>query len=229
MLDSQMAQLQLKLPYIEAFEPSADMPTLCIAEGQLIETMHILKNDPDLNFEMLIDVCGVDYLHYGVDDWQGHSVTSTGFTRAKKLQDDRKHSCWKKPRFAVVYHLLSLVFNTRIRIKVYVDEPSLQVPSVISLWPCADWFEREAFDLYGVVFTGHPDLRRLLTDYGFKGHPFRKDFPMQGHVEMIYDGEKGQCVYQPVSIHARVNIPKVIRKDNRYLSNEGVSKESSHA
>jgi NADH-quinone oxidoreductase subunit C len=229
MLDAQIAQLQSKLTYIEAIEASADMPTLCIAPNHLIETMQILKDDLECQYEMLTDVCGVDYLYYGVDDWRGNAVTSTGFTRAKRLADDRKTSSWEKPRFAVVYHLLSLEFNTRVRIKVYVEQDHMHVPSIISLWPSADWFEREAFDLYGFVFIGHPDLRRLLTDYGFKGHPFRKDFPMEGYEEMIYDGEKGQCAYQPVSIHARVNIPKVIRKDNRYLSSEGVAKEPSNA
>ena len=229
MLDSQLACLQAKLPNIEDIEVSSDMPTVCVSGNHLHETMTILRDDPELEYEMLSDLCGVDYLHYGVDDWRANAVTNTGFTRAKRLESDRKLSSWPKPRFAVVYHLLSIHHNRRVRIKVYVHENSMNVPSVTSLWPCADWFEREAFDLYGFVFVNHPDLRRLLTDYGFKGHPFRKDFPMEGYVEMIYDGEKGHCVYQPVSIQPRVNIPKVIRKDNRYLSNEGVAKEVSDA
>lgn len=229
MLDQQLTLLQSKLAHIEDVEAASDMPSICVAQDKLIETMKTLRDDPELHFEMLSDLCGVDYLYYGVDDWRGNATTNTGFTRAKRLQHEWHDSPWEKPRFAVVYHLLSIKHNKRVRVKVYLHENSMKVPSVMHLWPSADWFEREAFDLYGFVFTDHPDLRRLLTDYGFKGHPFRKDFPMEGHVEMIYDGEKGRCVYQPVSIHPRVNIPKVIRKDNRYLSDEGIAKESSDA
>jgi len=229
MLDEQLALLQSKLKNIQDVETTSDMPTICVAQEYLIETMKTLRDDDELHFEMLSDLCGVDYLYYGVDDWRGNATSNTGFTRAKRLNEDRNDSAWTKPRFAVVYHLLSIEHNCRVRIKVYLHEDNMKVPSVMHLWPAADWFEREAYDLYGFVFTDHPDLRRLLTDYGFKGHPFRKDFPMEGHVEMYYDGEKGRCVYQPVSIHARVNIPKVIRKDNRYLSEAGIAKESSDA
>jgi NADH-quinone oxidoreductase subunit C len=229
MLDDQLALLKSKLEHIQDIETTFDMPSICVTQDKLIETMAILRDDLELHFEMLTDLCGVDYLDYGVDDWRGNAVSNTGFTRAKRLDDDRNDSTWEKPRFAVVYHLLSIKHNRRVRVKVYLHENSMKVPTVIPLWPSAEWFEREAYDLYGFVFKDHPDLRRLLTDYGFKGHPFRKDFPMEGHVEMIYDGEKGRCVYQPVTIHARVNIPKVIRKDNRYLSDEGVAKETSDA
>ena len=126
---------------------------------------------------------------------------------------------WDKPRYGVVYHLLSRAFNQRLRIKVYL-EPEPVIPSVNNIWPSANWYEREAFDLFGVVFDGHPDLRRILTDYGFSGHPFRKDFPLIGEVEMRYDAEKEQCIYEPVSIQERVLVPKVIRQDNRYASTE---------
>jgi NADH-quinone oxidoreductase subunit C len=203
------------------------MLTLCLAEADLVKHMTTLRDHPDLHFEMLSDVCGVDYLDYGVDDWRGNSTTAAGYTRAKRLHEARPKSKWDKPRFAVVYHLLSLKHNRRIRVKVYLPEGSLKIPSVIQLWPSADWFEREAYDLYGIEFVGHPDLRRLLTDYGFKGHPFRKDFPLEGHVEMFYDAEKERCVYQPVTIHPRVNIPKVIRDDARYVPETGLPKEET--
>ena len=122
-----------------------------------------------------------------------------------------------KPRFAVVYHLLSTPKNHRLRLTVFVDEACLIVPSVHALWKCANWFEREAYDLYGILFDGHPDLRRILTDYGFIGHPFRKDFPISGHVEMRYDALLKKVIYEPVDIEPRILVPKVIRSDNRYL------------
>lgn len=227
--ESLLSLLKDKLSDIQSTEPTDDMPTLCVEPVHLLDVMSTLKDDMDCLFSVLIDVCGVDYLDYGIDDWRSASVANTGFTRAKQLEADRSKSVWDKPRFAVVYHLLSIEHNQRVRIKVYLDEENLKVPSIMSLWPAADWFEREAYDLFGIVFIDHPDLRRLLTDYGFKGHPFRKDFPLEGHVEMHYDGEKERCVYQPVTINARVNIPKVIRKDNRYLAAEGIPKEPKDA
>jgi NADH-quinone oxidoreductase subunit C len=155
--------------------------------------LQLLHDQPDLCFEQLIDLCGVDYLDYGKDSTQTNA-DCTG------------------PRFAVVYHLLSVSHNHRLRVVVRLEEESLTVDSVIDIWPVADWFEREAFDLFGIIFIGHPDLRRLLTDYGFVGHPFRKDFPLSGHVEMRYDEEKGRVVYEPVSIEPRVTVPRVIRE-----------------
>jgi NADH-quinone oxidoreductase subunit C len=190
-----------------------------IAKGDLIEVATALRNEADFGFEMLMDVCGVDYLSFGVDEWNTSDATGTGFSRGVEREpvildesdefDDR--------RFAVVYHLLSLRNNFRLRLRVFTgtDNPPI-VKSVVDIWNGANWFEREAFDLYGILFDGHPDLRRILTDYGFIGHPFRKDFPLIGNVEVIYDPEKGRVAYQPVSIEPRTLVPRVIRDDNRY-------------
>ena len=156
----------------------------------LLAFLRELRDRPELRFDMLIDVCGVDYQAYGQGEWEG-------------------------PRFAAVYHLLSLPHNRRLRVRAFASDDDFPVmPSVIDLWPCANWFEREAFDLYGIVFEGHPDLRRILTDYGFVGHPFRKDFPISGYVEMRYDPEQGRVIYQPVTIEPREIIPRVIREEN---------------
>lgn len=175
-----------------------------------------LRDTKDLAFEQLIDVCGVDYLTYGQDEWKTDTAPNTGFSRAVKVMKRDQG-----PRFAVVYHLLSLKHNHRLRVKAFVDDNDLTIQSVNDIWPSANWFEREAFDLYGIMFEGHPDLRRILTDYGFIGHPFRKDFPLSGYVEVRYDAVQQRVVYQPVSIEPRVLVPKVIRDDNRYLLEEG--------
>jgi NADH-quinone oxidoreductase subunit C len=183
-----------------------------------------LRDEPELEFEMLIDVCGVDYRVYGKDEWQTHSATGTGFSRGtlsetdvQPVEDIGATTYRPAGRFAVVYHLLSITHNHRLRLKVFCasDERPL-VDSVNDIWSSADWFEREAFDLFGILFRGHPDLRRLLTDYGFIGHPFRKDFPLIGNVEVRYDPVKGRVVYEPVSIEPRTLVPKVIRDDARY-------------
>lgn len=150
-----------------------------------------LRDEAPFYFEQLIDLCGVDYLEYGNGVWSG-------------------------PRFAVVYHLLSVRNNHRIRLRAFVDDDLPRIDSVVDIWNSANWYEREAFDLFGIAFDGHPDLRRILTDYGFIGHPFRKDFPLSGNVEMRYDPEQGRVIYQPVSIDPRVLTPRVIREDNRY-------------
>jgi NADH-quinone oxidoreductase subunit C len=170
-------------------------------------------------FEMLLDVCGVDYLTYGRGEWQTEDATSSGFSRAavhEQIVPDPAQQ-FEARRFAVVYHLLSICRNLRVRLVAYTGEsnPPL-VPSVIPVWASANWYEREAFDLYGIIFEGHPDLRRLLTDYGFIGHPFRKDFPLSGNLEVQYDPERGRVVYQPVTIEPRTLVPRVIRDDNRY-------------
>jgi NADH-quinone oxidoreductase subunit C len=162
--------------------PAADITMVC----------QTLRDEAVFGFDLLIDLCGVDYLDY-----------------AEGPRD--------KPRFAVVYHLLSLSNNQRIRVRAFIDEQDPVIASVVDIWNCANWYEREAFDLFGILFDGHPDLRRLLTDYGFIGHPFRKDFPVVGNVEMRYDPEKRRVVYEPVTIEERVNVPRVIRKDHRYL------------
>ena len=182
----------------------------------LVEVCERLRDDPDLGFEQLIDVCGVDYATYGQADWEtSETATTSGFSRGAGYGRFLA-SAWEGKRFAVVYQLLSLAHNWRLRLKVFLEGEYPRLPSVIGVWASADWFEREAFDLFGVLFEGHPDLRRLLTDYGFVGHPFRKDFPLSGHVEMRYDPEKGRVVYEPVTIEERVLVPRVIRHDQRY-------------
>lgn len=193
-----------------------DMVTVELARENLLEVCQLLRDESPFKFEMLIDVCGVDYLHYGLSEWRTESTTATGFSRGVDTNEMHRVIDWDKPRFAVVYHLLSISNNQRVRLKVFLDKEDLTVPSVMSIWDSANWFEREAFDLFGIQFDGHPDLRRLLTDYGFKGHPFRKDFPLIGELEMRYDAASGRCVYEPVTIQPRVLVPKVIREDNRY-------------
>ncbi|MDJ0761046.1 MAG: NADH-quinone oxidoreductase subunit C [Woeseiaceae bacterium] len=172
-----------------------------------------------LGLEVLVDVCGVDYLSYGSDEWKTRSATDTGYSRGVQrdavILDEADE--FDPKRFAAVYHLLSIENNVRLRVRVFCgsDNPPI-LPSVVDVWSGADWFEREAFDLFGILFEGHPDLRRILTDYGFIGHPFRKDFPLIGNVEVSYDEEKGRVAYQPVSIESRTLVPRVIRDDNRY-------------
>ena len=182
----------------------------------LLEVCRTLRDAPELKFEILVDVSGVDYLHYGRDDWQTQSATRSGFSRARVARPDRPDPN-ETGRFAVVYQLLSVTHNQRLRLAVKVaDTEEPVVDSVTGIWASANWFERETFDLFGILFRGHPDLRRILTDYGFIGHPFRKDFPLIGNVEVRYDADKGRVVYQPVSITPRVLVPKVIRHDHRY-------------
>ena len=164
--------------------------TLVVDPSHLLALMRTLRDHESLRFETLMDVCGVDYLQYG------DQIRPEG------------------ERFAAVYHLLSLTHNHRLRIRTFAADDDFPVlPSVVDLWPSANWFEREAFDLFGIVFEGHPDLRRILTDYGFIGHPFRKDFPLEGNVEMRYDPEQKRVIYQPVTIEPRELIPRVIRED----------------
>jgi NADH-quinone oxidoreductase subunit C len=183
----------------------------------LLTVCRTLRDAPELKFEMLMDVAGVDYLHYGRDDWETQDATSTGFSRARFAQSARPPDPQQAGRFGVVYNLLSITHNQRLRLRVKCqDTAEPVVDSVVDIWASANWFEREAFDLFGILFRGHPDLRRILTDYGFIGHPFRKDFPLSGNVEVQYDPDRQRVVYQPVSITPRVLVPKVIRHDNRY-------------
>lgn len=180
------------------------------------EVAATLRDHPALKFEMCMDVCGVDYLEHGRAEWKTESATSSGFSRGVD-RGALTAALDQGRRFAVVYHLLSIAHNHRLRLRVFcADDTQPMVDSVAGIWAGADWFEREAFDLFGILFRGHPDLRRLLTDYGFIGHPFRKDFPLSGNVEVRYDPEKGRVVYQPVTIDPRILVPKVIRHDNRY-------------
>ena len=172
-----------------------------------------LRDDSHCAFEQLIDLCAVDYLTYGSVEWETETCTTQGFSRAVTplhREADQVAPC--PARFAVVVHLLSMRRRGRLRIKIPAegDEPPT-VPSVSSVWPSALWYEREAYDLFGVVFDGHPDLRRILTDYGFVGHPFRKDFPLVGNVELRYDAAQGRCIYEPCQLEMRVTVPRVIR------------------
>ena len=160
------------------------------------EVCQALRDEAEFAFDTMIDICGVDYLEYGEGSWSG-------------------------ARFAVVYHLLSVKNNHRIRLRTFLDDDAPRTRSVRDLWIVADWFEREAFDMYGILFEGHPDLRRILTDYGFIGHPFRKDFPLSGNVEMRYDPEKRRVIYEPVELEERILVPRVIRDDNRYIAEQG--------
>ena len=215
-----------------------------VAPGDLLDCCRILRDTEGLQFEMLMDLCGVDYLSYGRAEWDTASATTTGFSRGVLGRGDARNgdpasgatasrgsmsggagageplveTDYQPPsRFAVVYHLLSISNNARLRLKVACeDDERPMVDSVTGVWASADWFEREAFDLFGILFVGHPDLRRILTDYGFIGHPFRKDFPLIGKSEVRYDPKKGRVVYEPVSIEPRTLVPKAIRDDNRY-------------
>jgi len=191
-----------------------------------LEVAKSLRDERDFDFDQCIDVCGVDYLSYGETEWPTEDVTYTGFSRGIRGKGPGRFS-WSERRketmtnrFAVVVQLLSLNKNHRLTLKCFApDEGMLVVPSLVDIWPGVNWFEREAFDLYGIIFQGHPDLRRILTDYGFIGHPFRKDFPLIGNVEVKYDEDKKRVVYQPVSIEPRVLVPKTIRRDSRYVDN----------
>ena len=190
-----------------------------VGKADLLAVATTLRDDPVFGFEQLIDVCGVDYLTYGEDEWVTESATDSGFSRGVErpavILDES--DTFDPRRFAAVYHLLSLQNNKRIRLRVFTGDSNPPIiPSLVGVWNSANWFEREAFDLFGILFDGHPDLRRILTDYGFIGHPFRKDFPMIGNVEVTYDAEKGRVIYQPVSIEPRTLVPRVIRDDNRY-------------
>ena len=208
-------------------EQMSRVPSSCgeltyeLDKDDLIEVATALRNEAAFGFEMLMDVCGVDYLNYGSDEWTTNDATDTGFSRGVQrgpvILDESDEFDGK--RFAVVYHLLSLQHNFRMRLRVYTgtSNPPM-VKSVVDIWNGANWFEREAFDLYGILFDGHPDLRRILTDYGFIGHPFRKDFPLMGNVEVSYDEDEGRVVYKPVSIESRTLVPRVIRDDNRYAA-----------
>jgi len=197
---------------ITAVLESAGQLTLEVRREGLVELCRTLRDDPAFAFEQLIDLCGVDYLEYGRAAVEGSDDPAGG-------PSGGAHSAVREPvlvperRFAVAYQLLSLKHNRRLRLRAYLDDELPIVASVSGVWNSANWYEREAFDLFGIVFEGHPDLRRILTDYGFVGHPFRKDFPLIGQVEMRYDAEKQRVVYEPVSIEPRVLVPRVIREE----------------
>ena len=196
--------------------PAASLPgevAVDVAPVDLLAVCRELRDAPDLAFEQLIDLSGIDYLDYGRAEWTTVDATSSGFSRGVE-RGPRNEAQASENRFAVSYQLLSVSRNARLRLRCFcpAGEPPL-IDSVAEVWPAANWFEREAFDLYGILFRGHPDLRRILTDYGFIGHPFRKDFPLSGYVEVRYDPARGRVVQEPVSIEPRVTVPKVIRKE----------------
>ncbi len=192
-----------------------------LAAADLIAVATALRDEPAFRFSELIDLCGIDYLGYGQAEWDTETVSGTGFSRGVEGQAQGRFNWAERPRginqprrFAVVIQLLSIAHNRRLRLRVFCEDDSLpMVPSLTLVWPGVNWFEREAFDLYGVLFDGHPDLRRILTDYGFVGHPFRKDFPLIGNVEVRYDPEQKRVIYEPVSIEPRVLVPRTIRND----------------
>lgn len=199
--------------------------TLIVNSNQSLSVFEKLRDMSFLQFDQLIDVAGIDYLEHGKTEWKTKQATGSGFSRGISkntfgrftFDNNSIDSAMDEPRFAVVYHLLSVVNNHRLRVKIYCQDNDMPiVDSVCSIWTCANWYEREAFDMYGIVFDGHPDMRRLLTDYGFVGYPLRKDFPLVGHVEVRYEPSKQRVIYEAVSIEPRVLVPKVIREDNRY-------------
>jgi NADH-quinone oxidoreductase subunit C len=204
---------------IELANSSCGQLTYEVAKDALLDVCLALRDESEFGFEMLMDVCGVDYLTYGESEWKTRASTDSGFSRGveREVIVPAADTQFDPRRFAVVYQFLSLSNNLRLRLRVYTgpDNPPV-VPSVVNIWSSANWFEREAFDLYGILFEGHPDLRRILTDYGFIGHPFRKDFPVSGNVEMHYDSEQRRVVYRPVDIEPRTLVPRTIRDDNRY-------------
>lgn len=203
--------------------------TLEVAAKDWVEVARFLRHDEKLDFAQLTDLCGVDYLTFGDAEWDVTTATRSGFSRAVQApeadpfafaaEEDAPEFTGK--RFAVVIHLLSVSRNLRIRVRTWCEDnrfPTLA--SLVEIWNSANWYEREAFDLFGIMFTGHPDLRRILTDYGFVGHPFRKDFPLIGQVEMRYDPIQQRVVYEPVSIEPRVLVPRTIRHDDRFTQPE---------
>ncbi|MEE8263608.1 MAG: NADH-quinone oxidoreductase subunit C [Gammaproteobacteria bacterium] len=201
--------------------------TVELPAKHLLEVCRALRDEPDFAFEQMMDLCGVDYSAYGVADWETTDASESGFSRGVS-RAVHKEAVEEHPQFAVVYHLLSIKFNQRLRLRCLTEGDPPKVDSVVDVWASADWYEREAFDLFGILFAGHPDLRRILTDYGFVGHPFRKDFPLVGNVEVRYDPEKERVVYQPVTIENRVLVPKVIRHDPPHTGEDG-NGENDHA
>ena len=198
----------------------SDIVTLKINKNSLLKVMTTLKHNNEFLFTQLSDLCAIDYSMYGESEWETSEATSTGYNRGIKPKShgrikfgDSIKNKNNESRFCVVYHLLSIKKNFRIRVKVYLDDNEIIIPSVVNLWSAANWYEREAFDLFGILFEGHPDLRRILTDYGFIGHPFRKDFPLIGNTQIRYDPTLKKIIHEPVDIEPRVLVPKVIREN----------------
>jgi NADH-quinone oxidoreductase subunit C len=201
--------------------------TIEVTPADLVEVCTALRDEADFRFAQLTDLCGVDFLSFGEDEWKtSQDATATGFSRGVQGDNVQGRFGWEdRPRhpqflrrFASVVHLLSYEYNIRLRVRCFAPEDALPVlPTLTGVWPSANWYERESFDLYGIVYEGHPDLRRILTDYGFVGHPFRKDFPLIGNVEVRYDPEARRVVYEPVtSVTPRVTVARVVREDSRW-------------
>jgi NADH-quinone oxidoreductase subunit C len=187
-----------------SLENRLDELTIVVQAADMLATMTKLRDAEELRFEQVMDLCGMDYSTYGSDISDGGAYFADDSLKAAH-----------PARFAVVYNLLSVTHNQRLRVRIYAEDDGLpMLDSVTGIWSCANWYEREAFDLYGIVFSGHPDLRRILTDYGFVGNPFRKDFPLSGHVEMRYDPAQQRVIYQPVSIEPREITPRIVREEN---------------
>ena len=198
-----------------------DDETVVFTDADFLNVMRIFQENDHIKFESLIDVIAVDYSDYGISEWNAKDANNKGYSRGIKKDSSGRYTYestktnYNQPikRFAVIYNLLSVSSNARLKVKFYCnDDINPSLPSVTSIWASANWYEREAYDLLGIIFSDHPDLRRILTDYGFIGHPLRKDFPLIGNVEVNYDIEKERVVYQPVTIKPRVLIPKVIRE-----------------
>jgi NADH-quinone oxidoreductase subunit C len=221
---AQRLEAQLGARVIDAVVVNGET-TIDVLPENWLEVARQLRDDPAWQFEQCMDVCGVDYLSFGQTEWDTIDVSAEGFSRGVEGKGAGRFNWAERPRdtdmprrFAVVAHLLSLSRNQRLRMRAFCEHDEIpSMPSLVAIWPGANWFEREAFDLFGIVFEGHPDLRRILTDYGFVGHAFRKDFPLIGNVEVRYDPEKRRVVYEPVSIEPRVLVPRTIRDDSRYL------------
>ncbi len=210
-----------------------------VSAANLLVVATRLRDEEAFQFQQLVDLCGVDYSQFGRDEWQTNEASRGGFSRgvaagasSGRLQfgDELESLSSQGRRFAAVYHLISYAHNQRLRLRVFAaDDDFPVIPTVTGIWKSADWYEREAFDLFGILFSDHPDLRRILTDYGFVGHPFRKDFPLVGNVEMRYDPERERVVYEPVSIEPRVLVPRVKRADNRYLADQPEAQDEAES
>lgn len=213
-------------PEIQSYAVGQNQITIEVHAQHVRGVCQRLKEGAAFRFEMLMDLFAVDYLHYGCSEWETTAATAKGFERAvSPISDINPNSTWKKQRFAVIYQLLSITHNHRLRLRALVPDQHLMIDSVVAIWNCADWYEREAFDLFGILFNHHPDLRRILTDYGFIGHPFRKDFPLVGNVEVRYDAHHQRVIYEPVDIVPRTLVPKVIRKNRPEHSDAKVNNE----
>ena len=213
---------------IDVVEPASGIVTIQVPVDEWLEVAQTLRDDPRFAFTQLTDLCGVDHLGFGQVEWETTDATHEGFSRGVEGLGPGRFDWQSRPesgdaehRFSVVVHLMSISHNMRLRMKTFASDEGLPVvPSLVDIWNSVNWYERETFDMFGIIFEGHPDLRRILTDYGFTGHPFRKDFPLIGNVTVRYDEEKGRVVYEPVEIEPRVLVPRVIRDDSRYEADD---------